>query len=52
MSTVDTGVFNQEGSMGKGLPGVIYVHAHMCLKYNVPVHILKLTSQFSVTFGF
>ena len=28
--------------------GVRYVHAHMCLKYNV--HILKLTSQISLTF--
>ena len=25
-----------------------YVHAHMCLKYNL--HILKLTSQISLTF--
>ena len=29
--------------------GVRYVHAHMCLKYNV--HILQLTSQISLAFG-
>ena len=28
--------------------GEIYVHAHMCMKYNV--HILKLTSHISLTF--
>ena len=32
--------------------GVRYVHAHMFLKYNVHVHILKLTSQIYLIFGF